>query len=144
MSLKITESNPQLTKNCYLEDFIGKTVIDSNGQNCGKIKSIIIDSQKFSVSGILVKKRLAKEYFLSQDYFEEFNESGLSLNTIPIKPGDKVADIDGKNIGRVIQINLNSETNKLESLVIKSKFKSVIVTSERIIAVGDKIKIKLF
>ncbi|MGY5149281.1 MAG: PRC-barrel domain-containing protein [Candidatus Nitrosopumilus sp. bin_68KS] len=144
MSLKITESNPQLTKNCYLEDFIGKTVIDSNGQNCGKIKSIIIDSRKFSVSGILVKKRLAKEYFLSQDYFEEFNESGLSLNTIPIKPGDKVADIDGKNIGRVIQINLNSETNKLESLVIKSKFKSVIVTSERIIAVGDKIKIKLF
>lgn len=144
MSLKITEQNTQLKKNCYLEDFIGKTVYDSKGQNCGKIKSIIIDSQKFSVSGILVKKRLSKEYFLSQDYFEEFNDSGLRLNSIPIKPGDKVADVDGKNIGRVIQINLNSESNKLESIEIKSRFKSVIVPSERIIAVGDKIKIKLF
>ena len=144
MSLKINEQNAQLNKNCYLEDFIGKTVYDSKGQNCGKIKSIIIDSQKFSVSGILVKKRLSKEYFLSQDYFEEFNDSGLSLNSIPIKPGDKVADVDGKNIGRVIQINLNSESNKLESIEIKSRFKSVIIPSERIIAVGDKIKIKLF
>ncbi|AJW70811.1 PRC-barrel domain-containing protein [Nitrosopumilus adriaticus] len=144
MSLKITEQKTQLTKNCYLEDFIGKTVFDSKGQNCGKIKSILIDRQKFSVSGILVKKRFSKEYFLSQDYFEEFAESGLTLNSIPIKPGDKVADVDGKNIGRVVQINLNSETNKLESLEIKSKFKSVIIPSERIIAVGDKIKIKLF
>ncbi len=144
MSLKIAKQNAQLKKNCYLEDFIGKTVYDSKGQNCGKIKSIIIDSQKFSISGILVKKRLSKEYFLSQDYFEEFNDSGLSLNSIPIKPGDKVADVDGKNIGRVIQINLNSESNKLESIEIKSRFKSVIVPSERIIAVGDKIKIKLF
>ena len=144
MSLKRTEQKTQLIKNCYLEDFIGKSVFDSKGQNCGKIKSIIIDSQKFSVSGILVKKRLSKEYFLSQDYFEEFNESGLSLNSVPIKPRDKVADVDGKNIGKVIQINLNPDTNKLESLEIKSRFKSVIVPSERIIAVGDKIKITLF
>lgn len=140
----MTVQNTPFSKYWNLQQFIGKTVFDSKGQDCGKIKSVLIDPQKFSISGILVKKRLSKEYFLSQDYFEEFNETGLSLNSIPIKPGDKVADVDGKNIGRVIKINLNTDTNKLESLEIKSGFKSEIVPSDRIIAVGEKIKIKLF
>lgn len=137
------ESKP-IQKYWPIQQFLGKSVFDSKGQDCGKIKSVLIDPQKFSISGILVKKRLSKEYFLSQDYFEEFNESGLSLNSIPIKPGDKVADVDGKNIGRVIQINLNQDTNKLESLEIKSGFKSEVIPSDRIIAVGEKIKIRLF
>ncbi|MDH3311771.1 MAG: PRC-barrel domain-containing protein [Nitrosopumilus sp.] len=140
----MTLESKSIQKYWSIQQFIGKSVFDSKGQGCGQIKSVLIDPQKFSISGILVKKRLSKEYFLSQDYFEEFNESGLSLNSIPIKPGDKVADVDGKNIGRVIQINLNPDTNKLESLEIKSGFKSEIISTDRIIAVGEKIKIKLF
>lgn len=140
----MADENTQFSKYFTLKQFIGKTVFDSKGHDCGKIKSVLVDTQKFSIYGVIVKKRLSKEYFLSQDYFEEINGSGLSLNTIPIKPGDKVADVDGKNIGKVIQINLNPDTNKLESLEIKSRFKSEVITSDRIVAVGEKIKIKLF
>lgn len=136
--------NTQFSKYWTLRQFVGKTVFDSKGGDCGKIKSVLIDPQKFAISGVMIKKRLSKEYFLSQDYFEEINESGLSLNSIPIKPGDKVANVDGKNMGRVIQINLNSDTNKLESLEIKSGFKSEIIPSDKIVAVGEKIKIKSF
>jgi len=140
----MTIQNEPFLKYWNLKQLLGKNVFDSKGQDCGKIKSVLIDPEKFSIPGILVKKGLSKEYFLSQDYFEEFNESGLSLNSIPIKPGDKVANVDGKNIGRVIQINLNFDTNKLESIEIKSGFKSEIIPSDRIVAVGEKIKIKSF
>jgi len=136
--------NTEFSKYWTLQQFVGKTVFDSKGKNCGKIKSVLIDPQKFSISGIMIKKRLSKEYFLSREYFEEITESGLSLNSIPIKPGDKVSDIDGKNIGKVIKVNLNSDTNKLESIEMKSGFKLEIIPSDRIIAVGEKIKIKTF
>jgi len=137
-------SRQPISKYWNVQQFIGKTVFDNKGHDCGKIKSILIDPQKFAISGIMVKKMFSKEYFLSQGYFEEFNETGLRLNSIPIKPGDKVADIDGKNIGKVIQINIHHDTNKLESLEIKSGFKSKIISSNRIIAVGEKIRIKSF
>ena len=140
----MTAQNTQFSKHWNLQQFIGKTVFDNKGQDCGKIKSILIDPQKFSISRIMVKKMLSKEYFLSQGYFAEFNETGLSLNSIPIKPGDKVADIDGKNIGKVTQINIHPDTNKLESLEIKSGFKSKIIPSNRIIGVGEEIRIKPF
>ena len=140
----MTPKKTQFSKYWSIQQFIGKTVFDSKGKNCGRIKSVLIDTQKFSIYGIMIKKRFSKEYFLSRDYFEEITESGLSLNSIPIKPGDKVSDVDGKNIGKVITVNLNSDTNKLESIEIKSGFKSEIISSDRIIAVGEKIKIKSF
>ena len=136
--------NYQFSKYWTMEKFVGKTVFDSKGQNCGKIKSVLIDPKSFSISGIIIKMRFSKEYFLSQDYFDEINETGLRLNSIPIKPGDKVTDVDGKNIGKVVQIRLNSDTNKIESLEIKSGLKSKMISSDRIVAIGEKIKIQSF
>ena len=90
----------------------------------------------------MVKRRLSAPYFISVTYFEILTESSLKLNSIPIKPRDKIVDVDGKSVGKVIKINLNSETNKIETLEIKSRFKSKIIPSERIVGVGDKITIK--
>ena len=138
----MTQSHEEFSKYWTPKEFIGKIVFDNKGQDCGKIQSLYIDPQTFAVSGIMAKKRLAKEYFISRGYFEEIKESGLHLNSIPIKPRDKVVDVDGKNIGKVSKINLNSETNKLESLEVKSGFKSKIIFSDKIVGVGDRITIK--
>lgn len=124
------------------KQFIGKTVFDHKGRDCGKVQSLQIDPQAFAVSGIMAKKRLTKEYFISQGYFDEIKESGLYLNSVPIKPNDKVVDVEGKNLGKVIKINLDPETNKLESLEIKSGFKSRTVFSDNIVGIGEKIKVK--
>ena len=124
------------------KQFIGKSVFDNKGRDCGKIQSLHIDSQTFTISGVMAKRRLTKEYFISRGYFEKINESGLHLNSIPIKPNDKVVDIEGKKMGKVIKINLNPETNKLESLELKSGFRSRTVSSENIVGIGEKIKIR--
>lgn len=123
------------------KQFIGMTVFDNKGQECGKICSLLIDPKTFSLSGILTKKRFGKEYFLSQSYFEKITETGLYLNSIPIKPNDKVANTDGKVIGKVIKINLDYETNKLKSIEIKSRFKIINILSKNIVGVGDKITV---
>lgn len=131
-----------LTKYWSGQQFIGMPVVDSKGNDCGKIQSLCIDPKTFSISGIIAKKRLSAEYFVSVAYFETLSESSLRLNSIPIKPNDRIVSIDGKNIGKVIKINLNPETNKIESLEIKSHFKSKVVPSDKIVGVGNKITIK--
>ena len=136
------KQNNSLNKYWGDRQFIGISVFDSKGNNCGKIQSLCIDPLDFIVSGIIVKMRLSKEYFISKSYFDSINETSLTLNSIPIKPGDKLTDVDGKNMGKVIKINFNYETNKLESLEIKSGFKSKIISSDRIVGVGEKITIK--
>ena len=138
----MTQSHENFSKYWTPKEFIGKIIFDNKGRDCGKIQSLYIDPKTFAVSGITAKKRLSKEYFISRGYFEEIKDSGLHLNSIPIKPSDKVVDVDGKSIGKVVKINLNSETNKLESLEIKSGFKSKIVFSDKIVGVGDRITIK--
>ena len=138
----MAETPERLSRYWIPKQFIGKAVFDNKGRDCGKIQSLHIDPQTFTISGIMAKRRLAKEYFISQGYFDEINESGLHLNSVPIKPNDKVVDIEGKNMGKVIKINLNLETNKLESLEVKSGFKSRTVSSENIVGIGEKIKIK--
>lgn len=104
----MTQPHEGFSKYWTPKQFIGKAVFDNKGQDCGKIQSLYIDPQTFAVSGIMAKKRLAKEYFISRGYFKKINESGLHLNSIPIKPHDKVVDTEGKNMGKVIKINLNS------------------------------------
>ena len=140
--LNMAQTHEGFSRHWTPKQFIGKSVFDNKGRDCGKIQSLHIDPQTFTISGVIAKKLLAKEYFISRGYFEEVNEFGLHLNSIPIKPRDKVVDIEGKNMGKVIKINLNPETNELESLEVKSGFKSRTVSSENIIGIGEKIKIK--
>ncbi|AFS83271.1 PRC-barrel domain-containing protein [Candidatus Nitrosopumilus sediminis] len=134
--------NKFLGKYWFGQHLIGLNVFDSKGNDCGKIQSLCIDPQIFSISGVMVKQRLSSEYFISASYFEILTDDSLRLNSIPIKPHDKIVDVDGKSVGKVIKINLNSETNKIQSLEIKSRFKSKIIPSDRIVGVGDKITIK--
>lgn len=134
--------NTPFTKYWSGQQFIGLSVFDSKGNDCGKIRSLCIDPRDFSISGTMVKKRLSSEYFISVTYFENLNESSLKLNSIPIKPNDKIVNTDGKSMGKIIKINLDSETNKIKSLEVKFRFKSKIILSDRIVGVGDKITIQ--
>lgn len=136
------QSNSESAKYWTPKQFIGKTIFDNNGLNCGKIQSFYIDPKTFTISGIMAKKLLSKEYYLSKDYFDQLKETGLYLNSTPIKPNTKVANTKGKTIGKVIGINYNSDTKKLESIEIKSIFTKKIISSDNIIGIGERITIK--
>ncbi len=129
-------------KNWSSKNLIGKNVFDIKTKNCGTIQDFLIDPEKFSVSGVMIKKRFFKEYFLSHEYFDKLSESGLILNSVPILPNKKVVNTEGKSIGRVSRINYDSETNKIRSLEIKSGFTKKIIFSDKIIGIGEKITIQ--
>ena len=133
----------QLAKYWSGKQFLGLSVFDTKENNCGKIQSLCIDPKTFSISGAMVKKRFSSAYFLSVTYFDSVTDSMLCLNSIPIKPNDKVANIDGKPVGKVVRINLHPETNRIESLEIKSRFKSKTVLSDRIVGVGSKVTVNV-
>jgi sporulation protein YlmC with PRC-barrel domain len=138
----MTRKSADSSKYWSPKEFVGRTVFDSKGQDCGKIQSLHIDPETFSISGIMVKKRPTQEYFLSRQYFDQINEMGLHLNSIPIKPDDKVIDTEGNKVGKVIKVCLNSDTNKLEFLEVKSGFKTKYIASDKIVGIGEKITIK--
>lgn len=124
------------------QQLIGKSVLDSKGSDCGKIKSLYIDKKTFCVVGIMLKKKLSKEYFISKDYFENITKSGITLNSVPIKPYQKVVDVKGKLIGRIVSINRNLDTDQLESIEVKFGFKSKVILSDEIVGIGDKITVR--
>ena len=138
----MTHKDTDCSKYWNPKKFIGKAVFDKKGHDCGKIQSFLIDPQTFGMSGVLVKKRFSKEYFVSRTYFDHIQDSGLYLNSIPIKPNDRVIEVNGKKIGKITAINLDSNTNKLESIEVKSKFKSQVITSDRIVGIGEKITVR--
>ena len=129
----------------YVSDkqLIGLTVLDSKGNDCGKIKFLCLDPNTYSLSGVMIKKRSSRQYFLSSTYFKNVTSMYLQLNSIPIKPGDKVIGVDGKSVGKVIRINLHFETNRIKSLEIRSRFKSKIILADKIVGVGEQITIRV-
>ena len=97
-----------------------------------------------SISGVNIKKGFRADYFLASDYFDRFSETTLHLNTIPVKPNDKVINQMGKNVGRIKKIHRNSLTNKIENLEISSRLNhSRLIPISDMVAVGDKITIKI-
>lgn len=128
---------------CEPKTFVGKSVMDYNGKNCGKIKSLYINPQTMNISGVKIKNGFHKDYLLTREYFEKFSEDTLYLNTIPIKPNDKVVDLEGKKLGKIKDIHRNPETNRIQTLEVKSRLKPrKMIPITEMIGVGDKITVK--
>lgn len=136
------QQNAELPRYWPSKDLIGKIVFDVKNHSCGKIQYFLIDPEKFSISGVMVKQRFFKEYFLSREYFNKISPSGLFLNSIPIKPNTKVVNTEGKNKGKVTRINYDHDTNKFQSLEVKSGFTKKIIFAEKIIGIGEKVTIQ--
>ncbi len=60
-----------LTKYWSGQQFIGLSVFDSKENDCGKIQSLCIDIQTFSISGVMVKKEIIFRVFLICQLFCE-------------------------------------------------------------------------
>ena len=138
-------SNTNSAKQTFCEPkmFVGKSVIDSNGKNCGKIKSLYINPQTMRISGAKIKNGFHKEYLLTSEYFEKFSDYTLYLNTVPVKPNDKVVDLEGKKLGKIKNIHRNPKTNRIQTLEVKSRLKPTkMIPITEMIGVGDKITVK--
>ena len=127
-------------KQITADDFKGKKVIDREGIEYGKVKHIHINSDTLEVVGITVHKGLHKDHFLSRDYIDRFTEESVLLSSAPIRIDSQVVDIDGRKIGKIKRLHMNTETNELESIEVSDGLiGSRIFRTSEIWGVGEKV-----
>ena len=136
MSTRIEFDRKQITA----DEFKGKKVIDREGIEYGKVKHIHINSDTLEVVGITVHKGLHKDHFLSRDYIDRFTEESVLLSSAPIRVDSQVVDIDGRKIGKIKRLHMNTETNELESIEVSDGLiGSRIFRTSEIWGVGEKV-----
>ena len=127
-------------KQITADDFKGKKVIDREGIEYGKVKHIHINSDTLEVVGITVHKGLHKDHFLSRDYIDRFTEESVLLSSAPIRVDSQVVDIDGRKIGKIKRLHMNTDTNELESIEVSDGLVgSRIFRTSEIWGVGEKV-----
>ena len=141
MSTKLQDVSKRMVA---ADKFTDKRVVDREGIEFGKVKHIHIDQDTLRVSGVTVRQRFNKDYFLPDKFIEKFTEKTLLLSTSPIRTSATVADIDGRKIGKVKSLHKNPDTGDLETLTISSGiFSSRTVSKTEICGVGEKIILKI-
>ena len=127
-------------KQIKADEFKGKKVIDREGIEYGKVKHIHINSDTLEVVGITVHKGLHKDHFLSRDYIDRFTEESVLLSSAPIRIDSQVVDIDGRKIGKIKRLHMNTDTNELESIEVSDGLVgSRIFRTSEIWGVGEKV-----
>ena len=127
-------------KQIKADDFKGKKVIDREGIEYGKVKHVHINSDTLEVVGITVHKGLHKDHFLSRDYIDRFTEESVLLSSAPIRIDSQVVDIDGRKIGKIKRLHMNTDTNELESIEVSDGLiGSRIFRTSEIWGVGEKV-----
>ena len=127
-------------KHIKADDFKGKKVIDREGIEYGKVKHIHINSDTLEVVGITVQKGLHKDHFLSRDYIDRFTEESVLLSSAPVRIDSQVVDIDGRKVGKIKRLHMNTDTNELESIEVSDGLiGSRIFRTSEIWGVGEKV-----
>ena len=126
------------------DTFTGKTVIDREGIQYGKVKHIHINQDTLAVSGVTIHQGFNKDYFLSKDYIDKFSEQTLLLSRSPIRTDIPVIDIDRHKIGKVKRLHRNPDTNELESIEVSDGLiHSKILSKSEIWGVGEKVILRM-
>lgn len=126
------------------DSFTGKTVIDREGIEYGKVKHIHINSETLTVSGVTIHQGFNKDYFLSEDYIDKFSDETLLLSRPPVRTGIPVTDIDRHKVGKVKRLHRNPDTNELESIEISDGLMhSKILSKSEIWGIGEKVILRM-
>lgn len=143
-TIKPKNNKTIFTKNHELNDvttignYFWKRVIDKQGKKLGRVLNIIIIN---NVLVSLVVLKGFKRYYVDVAFIESMNRSTLKLNIVPVTNniGKKVFDIDGRHIGKVIDVIKPNEKNEFTDLIVKAGIfsrKKIINKSE--IKINDK------
>ena len=125
-------------------DIKGTRVLTNQGKEIGKVAELRLDPQELHLAGILIKRGLIEEdLFVGSEYIKGISDKGVVLKMTPYTElvGMKVFDINGKEIGKVKQVNRFDKTNGVVSIVVDRGFgkRDLLIQKESIDTVGENI-----
>ncbi len=107
-------------------DFIGAKVITGNGKVIGRVAEIRWDVNEKTIEGILVKRGLFTEpFYIGIDYVKTLSHNSFILGIEPsvLLLGTRVITNDGEVVGYVKEVVRVKNTNNINYLVIKQRFR---------------------
>lgn len=106
-----------------------KKVIGKKGGKLGRVWNIIIKDNK--VIALMTRKGF-KKYFIGTEFIESMTKMTIKLSIEPIvvNVGKKVFDVDGKYVGKVIDIIRTNQKNEFSELIVRKNIisKKVMIT----------------
>jgi len=104
-----------------VEEIKGIKVLADNGDEIGTVSEIYLNPLTLLVEGIKVGKGLFRtDIFIGRDYIRQMTSDSVMLNMTPTDTikGMKVFDADGKELGKVKEVNRDEPANDLVSIVV--------------------------
>ncbi|MDA3856612.1 MAG: hypothetical protein PF569_10240 [Candidatus Woesearchaeota archaeon] len=97
--------------------YLGKRVYSKSGEYVGKLKEFVAHNNDFAGMLIYGKSNL----YIDKEFFSLNSEDSivLSIDPITILLGKVVFDADGRNLGKVIGIDRNSNLNNFKHLLVR-------------------------
>jgi sporulation protein YlmC with PRC-barrel domain len=103
------------------KDLIGKSVINAEGKQIGKVGELLFGPVDFCLRGLIVKRGLiSTDLFIGRDFIKNMSKEGVELLASPFieSTGIKVFDTNGKQIGIVKSIKRFGNSTKIISIII--------------------------
>ncbi len=105
-----------------IRDYLGKKVVSKSGKTIGSVKDVLFTGN--GIKGIIVAKGLSKFYVDSAYLNTVSKKAMLSINPITLLIGKEVFDIDGRMLGKVIEVIRKNNTNDFEAIIVKKRIYS--------------------
>ena len=106
-----------------VRNWVGKHVISKSGDVIGKVQDFKF--LKNTITGIVVMKKLSRIY-LGIEFVSAVSQDSVMLSIDPVTMliGKKVFDVDGKDMGKLVQLVRKGNNNSFEAIIVKRKFYS--------------------
>lgn len=118
LSTKITPESSLIGARSYL----GIKVFSKSGYRIGRVKDIALKNDR--VAGFLVQGK--KEIFVDKEYVASESENAIVLSTDPVIDliGKQVFDSQGTKVGKVIDLDRQTNANNFKALIVKHRIYS--------------------
>lgn len=118
LSTKITPQSSLIGAKSYF----GRKVFSKSGYKIGRVKDVALKNDK--VVGFLVKGK--KNLFVDREYVASESENAIVLSTDPVIDliGKQVFDSQGAKVGKVIDLDRQTNANNFKALIVKNKLYS--------------------
>lgn len=103
------------------DDILGKDVIDSEGEFIGIAEQLFIDAKRIEIRGVLIDKGFLKSgLIIGKGYIKEIKSHAIFLKIRPaLNIKNKIVfDLDGKYVGKVKDVQLAGNRNKIKNIVV--------------------------
>ncbi len=142
----IQKDDAHKNKTINLKSILHSKVLSVESIIVGKVKEVRINPKTMGLEAITISRgSFRPPLYVGKSYFQKVSDDAVILNIDPfiLIKKLKVISMDGKKVGRVIEIIRSDYTNDIKSIIAKSLFKRFNIPAESIKLIGKSVILKI-